>query len=330
MFAVLLVAASFLLSMRIDVATLARRQRRGKSQLLNRADPISRLVKVVLGGLVIPVAAFVAANLVTLGDHTTPMSLAIEAGTTAPRPLPAALVGNAVRRATDPAVKVQGIVTLQAMGSSEALEQLFGILAEDPAALTGRGRVPGALQGARRIRRASHGRARPPLRAGEPGPAPGRRRVPPAMSFERYFGGGFAGLANDIRTRTIDPAAQAAALARLETAERELELALTGLEPGAPAGTAGPGLPGFVMQTLLQMNDRPGADLLAFARRTAADTGWSDAVRGEALLLIGKLGGKDELEALYGFLDAPSPLLQARAMQAIAAVQLRVAPAAGH
>jgi hypothetical protein len=328
-FAVFLVASSFLLSMRIDVATLARRQRRGKGRLLNRADPISRLVKVVLGGLVIPIAAFVAANLVSLGDHTTPMSLAIEAGLPAPRPVPAALVGNVVRRATDPAVKVQGIVTLQAMGSSEALEQLFGILAEDPAAL----RDGGESQALAKAIASFGAQAVPELMRRLERVSPAQRRGaagPAGDAFDRYFGSGFGGLADDIRTRTIDPAAQAAALARLETAERALKLALADLEPSAPAGTAGPGLPAFVMQTLLQVNDRPGADLLAFARRTAADPGWSDAVRGEALLLVGKLGGKDELEALYGFLDAPSPLLQARAMQAIAAVQLRVATAPGH
>lgn len=134
-FGVLLVASSLLLSLRIDVATLARRQRRGKRQLLNRAGPVSRLVKVVLGGLVVPIAVFAAANLVKLPGHTTPMSLAIEAGLSPPKPIPAELLGAAVRRATDPAIKVQGILALQALHSTEALEQLFRILAEDPTAL---------------------------------------------------------------------------------------------------------------------------------------------------------------------------------------------------
>ena len=49
-------------------------------------------------------------------------------------------------------------------------------------------------------------------------------------------------------------------------------------------------------------------DLLAFARATAADDTWSDAVRGQALLLVAKAGGKEDLDTLYGYLDSPSPL----------------------
>ena len=66
------------------------------------------------------------------------------------------------------------------------------------------------------------------------------------------------------------------------------------------------------------------ADVLAFAQRTAADAAWSDAIRGQALLLIGKMGGKDDLEGLYGYLENPSLLLQARGMQAIAALRSKL------
>jgi hypothetical protein len=68
-------------------------------------------------------------------------------------------------------------------------------------------------------------------------------------------------------------------------------------------------------------------DLLAFARVTAADGAWSDAVRGQALLLMAKVGGREDLDTVYGYLDSPSLLLQARAMQAIAVLESKV-PAA--
>lgn len=64
-----------------------------------------------------------------------------------------------------------------------------------------------------------------------------------------------------------------------------------------------------------------------WARQTAADATWPDAVRGQALLLIAKLGGKDDLEGLYGYLESPSTPLQARAMQAIAALQSKLSAA---
>ena len=328
-FGVLLVAASLLLSVRIDVTTLARRQRRGKRQFFNRAGPFSRLIKFILGGLVIPIAAFVAANRIELPNRMTPMSLAIEAGRPSRKAAPAELVGGAVLRATDLAVKVQGIMALQAMNSSEALEHLFRILADDPTALRDGGESQalskalasfGTRATAELVRRFNQ--VSPPLRKGAP-----------ALGhdvFDRYFASAFESLDREINGQAIDPTAQAAALARLEAAERNLKLALKEVDPGAAPVGAGNILPSFVLQTFLQMNEKENADLLAFARRTAADTGWSDTIRGQALLLIARLGGKDDLDGLYRFLNVPSPLLQARAMQAIATVEARLAATVSH
>ena len=83
-------------------------------------------------------------------------------------------------------------------------------------------------------------------------------------------------------------------------------------------------VPGFVLQTFLQMGVTHDAELLAFARQTAADATWSEAVRGQALLLLAKLGGKDDLDGLFAYLEDRSPLVQARAMQAIALLHAKL------
>ncbi len=75
------------------------------------------------------------------------------------------------------------------------------------------------------------------------------------------------------------------------------------------------------------MDLKHDSELLAFARTVAADAGWSDAVRGLALLLTAKLGASDDLPALYAHLDDSSSLLQARTMQAIAILQAKLAAA---
>ena len=86
----------------------------------------------------------------------------------------------------------------------------------------------------------------------------------------------------------------------------------------------GGSVPSLIMQAFLEMGLKQDADVLAFARQTAADDAWADPVRGQALLLIAKLGGEEDLAALYGYLESPSAVLQARAMQAIAALQSRL------
>ena len=151
--------------------------------------------------------------------------------------------------------------------------------------------------------------------------SPAARRAaaaPPGDLFERYFSAGFAGLTHELDRPEADPAAQAGERERLSVAQADLKRALSQLEADTrPARETG-SLPAFIMQTFLQSGLKEDADLLAFARQTAADPGWSDAVRGQALLLIAKLGGKEDLAVLYPYLESPSTLLQARAMQAIA------------
>jgi hypothetical protein len=334
-FATLLVVLSLLLSLRLDMLTLGRRRRRGKRRLFNRADPVSRVVKIALGGVVIPIAAFVAATRVELPNHQTPMSMAVRLRLSKPE-THAEQLGNAVLRAASPAVKVQGIVALQAQGSPEALDQLLRILREDPAALAGGGEGQ-ALSKAL----ASYGaQAKTVLLQQLEQSSPQARReaaAAPGDLFDRYFAADFAGVKSEMERDDPDPKSRAERGERLLVAQADLEQALRRLQTEArtieaeadarPADSARR-LPAFVMQTFLEMGLKQDPDLLSFARQAAADAGWSDAVRGQALLLVAKLGGKDDLERLYEYLDSPSALLQARAAQAIAQLQSRLSTTA--
>ena len=323
-FGVLLVVISLLISIRLDAFTLARRAQRGRTQLFNRADPRSRLVKFVLGGVVIPIAMLAAANLIQLPDHQTPMSIAIRLRLAGPAVARAERLGGAVRRAQSPAAKVQGILALQAMRSGDTLDQLLLILDDDPAALGG-----GAESQALSQALASYGaEARVKLlqRFDHVSPAARRSAAAPAGTlYERYFAADFDGFKREVERQS--PAASSGDLDRLQSTRAELQEISSRVETATRSATGSAGLPAFILQTLLQMDRDQDRDLVAFARLTAADGSWSDAVRGQALLLVAKAGGKEDLDTLYGYLDSPSPVLQARAMQAIAALESKVSSA---
>ena len=322
-FGALLVVLSLFVSLRVDGYTLRRREERGRRQLLNRTDPRSRLVKLVLGGVVIPVAVFAAANLVELRNHQTPMTMAIRFRLARPEVDRPEQLADAVLRAESAASKVQGILALQATGSPESLDQLLRILSDDPA-LSKNGSEYQALAKAL----ASYGaQAKPKLLQRFVQVSPEARRAaaaPPGDLFERYFGAGFAGLKSEIDGRSPDPAARAAELERIQAAQAGLKQALSQIEGDTRPVQGGGSVPSLIMQAFLEMGVKQDADVLAFARQTAADDAWADPVRGQALLLIAKLGGKEDLDALYGYLESPSPVLQARAMQAIAALESRL------
>ncbi|HVO12239.1 MAG TPA: hypothetical protein VMX54_15970 [Vicinamibacteria bacterium] len=320
-FGVLLVVLSVIVSVRLDAWTLARRRRR--RQLLNRTGARARQLKFLLGGVVVPIAALVAASRVQLPNHRTPLSMALELRVSRRQASHEERLGDAVLRAQLPA-KVQGIRALQVIGSPEALEQLLRVLREDPAALED-GTEAVALSAAL----ASYGaRAKPGLLTllGETDPAARQSAVaPPGDLFDRHFAAVFEALGREVGHRPArEGAPPAEAQDRLQLAEDELRRALNQLEAeGWPAGP-GSSRPGFVLYTFLHMDLKEDSDLLRAARGVAADPGWSDAVRGQALLLMARLGGKDDLETLYGLLERSSPLLQARAMQAIAELQTKL------
>lgn len=328
-FGVLLVVLSLLVSLRVDSYTLGRRQEMGRRQLLNRADPRSRLVKLALGGVVIPVAAFAAANLVELRNHQTPMAMAASYRVARPDVDRPEQLAAAILRTESPGAKAQGILALQAMGSPESLDQLLRITSGDPALLRS-GSTYRAL--ARAL--ASYGdKAKPKLLQHFTQIGLDERRAeaaPPGDLFERYFSADFAGVKSEIEARTPDPAVRAGEQDRIQAAQAQLRLALSQVESDTRPIQGGGGVASVILQAFLEMNLKRDADVLALARQTAADDSWPESVRGQALLLIARLGGQDDLELLYGYLESPSRLLQARAMEAIASLQSKLAAAANN
>jgi hypothetical protein len=322
-FGMLLVALSLAVSLKLDAWTYARRAQRGRRRLLNGTGPRARLAKYVLGGVVIPIAALVAANRIHLPNHQTPMSLAVRFSGAPPDVSHEEQLGNAILRA-EASGKVQGIRALQAMASAPALEQLLRVLREDPAATAG-----GAETEALSTALASYGeRAKPGLLKRLAEVAPGSRReasAPAGDLFERSFAAAFAEVQHEVERRLSDPAAKAEQRRRLEAAEKELKRTLGEVEADTRPARGDRSLPAFVLGTFLQMSLPEDPELLALARSIAADPGWSDPVRGQALALIARLGGRQDLDGLYGQLEGSSPLLQARAMQAIAELQSRLA-----
>jgi hypothetical protein len=321
-FGMLLVALSLAVSLKLDAWTYPRRAH-GRRRLLNGTGPRMRLAKYVLGGVVIPIGALVAANRIELPDHQTPMSLAVRFTGSRPEAGHAEQLGDAILRAGASA-KVPGIRALQAMASAEALEQLLRVLREDPGATAG-----GAETEALSTALASYGeKARPALLKRLAEVPPGSRRdaaAPAGDLFERNFATAFDEVQHEVDRRLSDPAAKAEQQRRLEAARAELKRTLGEVEADTRPADADRTLPAFVLGTFLQMSPGEDAELLALARSIAADAGWSDPVRGQALALIARLGSRQDLDGLYGQLQGSSPRLQERAMQAIAELQSKLA-----
>lgn len=288
----------------------------------------ARLVKLALGGLIVPLVVVGVANFVPVVFGGVPrgtvMQMMLSAAVQPVKLAPPEEVGAIALSAENPSTKILSIQVLQGFQSPEALAQLVKLVNQDGASLSDPS-VAGALSKAI----AAYGTgAKLPLfnafRAIDPAASAGAAQS--SDLYTRYFAPSFNSLKAEINASALDSAAKDARLAQLQAAQAQLKDSLTKVQaPSATAtGAASDPRLDFILQTFLAMDIKQDADLLAFARTTAMDTRYSSVVRGDALLLMGKLGGKDDLDALYPYLKTGDDLLQARALQAIAALQAKV------
>ena len=291
-----------------------------------------RMGKMALGGLILPLGLVIAANLVLLPNSGTAMNLLIELAQKPTLQNPPGEIGGIAIKSGNPATKILSIQVLQGFSSVEALNQLLQIAATDKAAL-----LDGGVSVTLSKAIASYGlTARDsllkifngidPLVSGKSGSS---ATGAGSGLYERYFNNSFDSLKAEITLQVSDADQREARLAQIQAAQSGLKTALGGLEESLAANAAGDPRLAFVMHTFLVMDISQDAALLEFARASAADTRYSSLVRGDALLLIAKLGDKSDLNGLFVYLQGGDDLLQERCLQAIYNLQDKISHTVG-
>jgi hypothetical protein len=296
----------------LDSFTAGERTRQGTLG----GGPRARLVKLAMGGLIIPIALTVAVNIVSLPAGGTVLNTVIGLVKTAPATTPLDAVARATSETSDPGVRLSGIEVLSKSKSPQALDLLMRMAAEDRAAL----RDAAAANALAQALAAYGTEARDPLLSlfNSLDPVEASGALPDDL-YGRYFSAPFAGLEAEVQSTAPEQVAQ------VEAARSQLEAALQSIHSQSAADSAGDPRPLFILQTFQAMNLKSDPDLLALAVKTAEDPRYSTAVRGEALLLVGKLGADAQLTGLYALLDSEDPFIQTRALQAVSAILSKAA-----
>jgi hypothetical protein len=310
LFAILLVMLSFILSSFFSMYYSMSKTRQGL---------MMRIVVMLLGGFIVPGLLFAGANLLkVLPDQQVIMSRLIQMSTA---PLPAQAqagpMSAVILSSKSPYTQAEGIKAINSSHTSADLEQLFIILNTDSAGLSNQ-LVADALSQAL----ASYGTAaKQGLIAAFQGHAkPGGNAAVKASDtlYERYFAQSIAGMQAEINSQAIDDQTKQVRLAQVTALSNQIKTSLSDLQTTASSSSQGDPLLGIVMDSCLQMKLTSDNDLYGFAKTTAADVSLPDAVRGKALLLIAKLGGKDDLALLNQYLTNNSETIKASAFTAIA------------
>jgi hypothetical protein len=288
--------------------------------------PLARLVRLVLGGLIIPIAVVLAANFVIvpgLAAKTT-MNWLVAASQRPVTSEPPEEIAALALQSHDPSTKILSIQVLQTFHSPLALTQLVRIANEDRTALSDSGVYNQLVKAI-----ASYGSdARDPLKDLFKNINTAEKVVSSGVGsslYERYFAGSFDSLSEEIKNGSGDQASKDARLAQIQAAQTQLKNSLTGVEETSSntPDASDPRLD-FVMKTFLATDIKSDGDLLAFAKTTAADPNYSRVVRGDALLLIAKLGDKNEVDSLLGYINNSDSYIQSHALQAIAVLQAKL------
>jgi hypothetical protein len=281
-----------------------------------------RVVRLGLGGILIPAGILAAAILVNLPFGGTGMDLYIHGATNQASSTPSEAISEAVLTTSNPATKIQGILTLQALHTSESLTQLFRILTGDRNALRDGGEQL-ALSGAI----ASYGMdAKAKLLEIftniQPASGTGSAGLNDDL-FARYFSLPLDGLRAEIISQYPDPKPRDQKLAQIDALATQMNTTLGQIQAESLPASQDVLMQDFVLSTFLKMDIKKDADLLNFANTVATSANFTENVRGNAILLMGKVGDDKALYVLYSYLKSDSNIIRTRALQAIALLQTK-------
>jgi hypothetical protein len=303
LFAACLVVFSFITSATIDSFTRGLRKTSNKSAALRW-----RLVKLVLGGLIIPAGLFAAVNLIYIPGGETGMDMLVRISMAPAKVAQIVKFENAILKTDSVETRTRGIEALEAIQSPEAMDTLLRLLQIEPALLNDAGQYRALSKAI-----ASYGSdAKVSLISLYQQTDPASASSVDLNLYDYYFALPVQSLQDVAPDQTeAVQALEADILSRLA----QIEAAQLST---APAGSL---VHAFILDTFIQMDIKQDKELLNLAKLSAANTAFPAGVRGRALLLIGKLGDNIEIETLFPYLESQNSYLQARAFQAITWLQ---------
>jgi hypothetical protein len=278
-----------------------------------------RFVKLIAGGLIIPIAAGVLTITQEFSPGVTYLSQGLRLAKTAVVVSPLVQVGDAVIKSKSSQAKLEGIRMLAGGRSAAALEQLLRILQEDKAALAD----PAVELALAKAVAAYNLEAKQQLIALFLKEADAAKSAPGALpdAYQAYFSADFDALLEEVRSQVTDPVLRVEQLGRLETLQVQLKSGLDALNLRLAAANPPGKTAYFCLETFVLMEVREDNDILNLAKKTAADSSYPDRLRVMAFQLVGKLGGDPEVNWLYPYLPGSSEAIRTAALSALADLQ---------
>jgi hypothetical protein len=144
--------------------------------------------------------------------------------------------------------------------------------------------------------------------------------------YRRYLEQPFAQLKDQLEKEGIDPIEQEKILLRVEEMELNLRSGIVDLESkNEELADTGETMLSVILDAFFQMEDlKDESDVYILARKVANDSSYPDATRSRAILLVAKLGTKNDFETLYIFLNDDSERVKRSTIGAIGLLHRKI------
>ena len=319
---VFLVVVCLILSYAIDTFLRGLRRTPPATGKKRAAQYRLRLIKFVLGGMIIPLGLMAAANFSVLPSGGSLMDYYIRTIQTRLTTTPTSQLGDAILSSENPATKIQGMKALEAIHTGDALDQLMRVLSSDPSVLKDAGEyealshavasygVDAKLKLLDIFTKLSPDTSSSSTLGGED-------------LYTRYFSLPAGALRGEINSQTTDSATRQVQLSKMDGLISTMKTDLAGIQN--PTTGEDFTTQDFVLDAMMQMSMNNDGDLKNFASKTAANSAYSDDVRGKAILLIARFGEKGDMGLLYPFLATNNDdFLKAKALEGITNLQMKI------
>lgn len=277
-----------------------------------------RIIRIVLTGIVIPLALSMAANLIPVLDEQTLLTLLLNRmkyGTGYPS---ISKIGD-VTIASGNETKVEGIRLLQTLHSPESLDELFRIFVDDHESINDYD-VYISLSEAIASFPESRDRLLEIFFKNQ-------KEIPSGATqnlYKRHFLQSFENLRSEIKKNIPDSQKQDEQLLLIDAIEIELKFTLLDIENEKYISQERDPTLDFILDTFLQMKiNEDEKELYYLARNVSVDPTYASGTRVRAIALWAKLGTENDFKQIGLLLDSEDEQIRKAALEAITCIQIK-------
>jgi hypothetical protein len=234
-------------------------------------------------------------------------------------------IGKGVISSTNNDTKVQGIRTLSIIHSTMCLEQLFAILNQDRNSIKDWSIYDELKTGLASYGKDAKGQLLDIFNTSKD-TSRGISRGLTNDLYSRYFSRQFDALTDELRNQILESNKINAQVTQVQEIQSNLQSLLTSIENESLQQKSDDPTLDFVLDTFLQMDIKSDSEIYYLSKIIADDSTYSDGVRGKALLLIAKLGSKNDFGQLSKYILCDNEYLRAMSYEAIGNLHEKIKP----